>query len=143
MKSLSIVDWYKDTVDALKRDVRASWEAQSRAERITTVFLVFMIVGGVILRIQGVGSPPSFTFDEEPFVKNAHNYAVGLPDTNDHPPLGKIFIGFGMALFGFNSFGWRFVPLCFGLQTVFLSYWLGRVVFSDRRAGLMAAAFSQ
>ncbi len=141
MKSLSIVDWYKDTFDAIKRDVRASWQAQSRVERITTIFLAVMLVGGVILRIQGVGSPPSFTFDEEPFVKNAHNYAVGLPDTNDHPPLGKIFIGFGLALFGFNSFGWRFVPLCFGVQTVLLSYWLGRIVFSDRRAGLMAAAF--
>lgn len=141
MTSWSIVDWYKDTVTALKQDVRASWQAQSRAERITTIFLLFMIVGGVILRIQGVGTPPSFTFDEEPFVKNAHNYAVGLPDTNDHPPLGKIFIGFGMTLFGFNSSGWRFIPLCFGVQTVLLSYWLGRVVFGDRRAGLMAAAF--
>ena len=100
-----------------------------------------MIVGGLLLRIQGVGAPASYTFDEEPFVRNAHNYAVGLPDTNDHPPLGKLLIGVGMALFGFNSVGWRFVPLCFGLQTVVLAYWLGRTVFSDRRAGWMAAAF--
>ena len=141
MTSFSIVAWFKDSVDEFKRSVRASWQAQTTAERITTVALACMIVGGIILRFQGVGSPPSFTFDEEPFVKNAHNYAVGMPDTNDHPPLGKIFIGFGMTLFGFNSLGWRFIPLCFGIQTVVLSYWLGRTVFADKRAGLMAAAF--
>jgi len=141
MKSLSIVDWYRDTLESVKRDARNSWNSQSTAERVTTIFLATMIVGGLILRIQGVGSPASFTFDEEPFVRNAHNYAVGLPDTNDHPPLGKIFMGLGMALFGFNSLGWRFIPLCFGLQTVVLAYWIGRTVFGDRRAGWMAAAF--
>ena len=141
MKSLSITDWFKDTLESIKRDARESWNAQSTAERITTIFLATMIVGGLLLRIQGVGSPPSFTFDEEPFVRNAHNYALGLPDTNDHPPLGKMLIGVGLTLFGFNSFGWRFVPLCFGLQTVVLAYWLGRTVFADRRAGWMAAAF--
>jgi dolichyl-phosphate-mannose-protein mannosyltransferase len=141
MNSLSIVDWCKDTVESIKRDARESWQAQSTVERITTVLLATMIIGGVILRVQGVASPPSFTFDEEPFVRNAHNYALGLADTNDHPPFGKLLIAVGMTLFGFNSLGWRFLPLCFGVQTVVLAYWLGRTVFADRRAGWMAAAF--
>jgi dolichyl-phosphate-mannose-protein mannosyltransferase len=141
MKSLSIADWFNDTVDSIKRDARESWGTQSTVERVVTIFLGVMIVGGLLLRIQGVASPASFTFDEEPFVRNAHNYAVGLPDTNDHPPFGKLLIALGMTIFGFNSLGWRFIPLCFGLQTVVLSYWLGRTVFEDRRAGWMAAAF--
>jgi dolichyl-phosphate-mannose--protein O-mannosyl transferase len=141
MMSLSVVDWLRDTFDTAKRDARTAWNSQSTVERVTTVFLAAMILGGLILRVQGVGAPASFTFDEEPFVRNAHNYAVGLPDTNDHPPFGKMLIGLGMVLFGFNSLGWRFVPLCFGLQTVVLAYWMGRSVFDDRRAGWMAAAF--
>lgn len=141
MTSLSVADWLKDTLESLRRDARAAWNSQSRVERTVTIFLCVMILGGLILRVQGVGTPVSYTFDEEPFVRNAHNYAVGLPDNNDHPPLGKLLIGLGMVLFGFNSLGWRFVPLCFGLQTVVLAYWLGRTVFSNSRAGWMAAAF--
>lgn len=141
MTSLSIADWLKDTLEDVKKDASETWKSQSKTERITTVLLGVMLVGGLLLRIQGVGSPASFTFDEEPFVRNAHNYAVGLPDTNDHPPLGKLLIGIGMVLFGFNSVGWRFVPLCFALQTVVLAYWLARTAFQNRRAGWMAAAF--
>jgi dolichyl-phosphate-mannose--protein O-mannosyl transferase len=141
MTSLSIRAWLISLRDDLKRWVRTAWGEQSTVERLVTVFLGVMIVGGLIIRVQGVAAPTSFTFDEEPFVKNAHNYALGLADTNDHPPLGKLLIGVGLTLFGFNSLGWRFIPLCFGLQTVILAYWLGRALFRDKRAGWMAAAF--
>ncbi len=110
-------------------------------QRWVTAFLLAMIVGGIILRVQGVAWPPWFTFDEEPFVKNAQHYALLLADTNDHPPFGKLLIAVGLLLFGYNSLGWRFIPLVFGVQTVFLTYWLARLVFSDKRAGLIAAAF--
>ncbi len=141
MISLSIRDWLTSVVQDFKRWARTSWHEQSKVERVITVFLGVMIVGGLIVRVQGVASPASYTFDEEPFVRNAHNYALGLADTNDHPPFGKMLIGLGMTIFGFNSLGWRFIPLCFGLQTVVLSYWLGRTIFRDTRAGWMAAAF--
>jgi dolichyl-phosphate-mannose--protein O-mannosyl transferase len=110
-------------------------------ERWVTVFLTAMIVGGVILRIQAVPWPNWFTFDEEPFVKNAHSYALSIADNNDHPPFGKMLIAVGMLIFGYNSLGWRFIPLLFGLQTICLAYWLGRALFNDKRAGFMAAAF--
>lgn len=110
-------------------------------ERWVTVFLTTMIVGGIIIRIQAVPWPTWFTFDEEPFVKNAHSYALSIADNNDHPPFGKMLIAVGMLIFGYNSLGWRFVPLLFGLQSVCLAYWLGRTVFANKRAGVMAAAF--
>lgn len=141
MNSLSINKWLRSLVADLKNWVRTGWASQSTVERIVTVMLGVMIVGGFIIRIQNLGTPGSFTFDEEPFVKNGHNYVLGIPDTNDHPPFGKMVIGVGMALFGYNSLGWRFAPMCFGLQTIVLSYWLGRTVFQDKRAGWMAAAF--
>jgi dolichyl-phosphate-mannose--protein O-mannosyl transferase len=120
---------------------RERFLALSWPERLLTIFLSIMVVGGVILRIQDVAWPPFFTFDEEPFVRNAHNYMRGLPDTNDHPPFGKLLIGVGLLSFGFNSLGWRFIPLVFGLQTIVLGYFFGRSLFDSRRAGFIAAAF--
>jgi dolichyl-phosphate-mannose--protein O-mannosyl transferase len=120
---------------------RQTWAAMPVSERFVTVCLSIMIVGGVLIRIQGVPWPNWFTFDEEPFVKNAHNYALGIADSNDHPPFGKLLISVGMLIFGYNSLGWRFGPLLFGLQTVLLAYWLGRLIFGNKRAGWMAAAF--
>jgi dolichyl-phosphate-mannose-protein mannosyltransferase len=122
-------------------EIRLAWLTMSLSERWVTGFLLVMIVGGAILRIQGLAWPTWFTFDEEPFVKNAQNYALAIADNNDHPPLGKLLISVGMLLFGYNSLGWRFIPLLFGLQSVCLAYWLARGAFHDKRAGLMAAAF--
>jgi dolichyl-phosphate-mannose--protein O-mannosyl transferase len=121
--------------------LRQAWAAMPAAERWVTVFLATMIVGGVVIRIQAVPWPNWFTFDEEPFVKNAHSYALSIADNNDHPPFGKMLIAVGMLIFGYNSLGWRFIPLLFGLQTICLAYWLGRALFNDKRAGWMAAAF--
>lgn len=123
--------------DALKR----SWSQMSPESRIITVCLALMIVGGVILRAQSLAYPTWFTFDEEGFAKNAHNYGLRVPDDNDHPPLGKLLIAVGMMLFGYNSLGWRFVPLVFGIQTVVLTFWLGRAVFGRTRAAWIATAF--
>jgi len=123
------------------QEARASWLSLPVARRITTACLGIMIVAGAVLRVRGIGWPVYFTFDEEPFVRNAHNYLVGMPDTNDHPPLGKLLMTTGFVLFGYNSVGWRFVSLCFGLQSVFVAYWLAKAIFSDNRAGWMAAGF--
>jgi dolichyl-phosphate-mannose--protein O-mannosyl transferase len=131
----------KERVNGWYLGLRQAWLAMSVAERLVTVFIGIMIVGGAIIRIQDPAWPTWFTFDEEPFVKNAHSYALAIADNNDHPPFGKMLIAVGMLIFGYNSLGWRFIPLLFGLQSVCLAYWLARVVFGNKRAGWMAAAF--
>jgi dolichyl-phosphate-mannose-protein mannosyltransferase len=134
----------EDVAQALRKQytlMREAWAAMPAPQKWVTVFLSVMITGGVILRIQGVPWPNWFTFDEEPFVKNAHSYALSIADNNDHPPFGKLLISVGMLLFGYNSSGWRFIPLVFGLQSVCLAYWFARTLFQDKRAGWMAAAF--
>lgn len=132
---------WKARASGLFQGLRQAWFAMSVAERMVSVFIGLMIVGGALIRIQDPAWPTWFTFDEEPFVKNAHSYALAIADNNDHPPFGKMLIAVGMLIFGYNSLGWRFIPLLFGLQTVFLAYWLGRVVFGNKRAGWLAAAF--
>ena len=99
-----------------------------------------MIIGGVALRLRAIATPPYFTFDEELFVNNAHAYLVGLPDANDHPPLGKLIMAVGMLVFGDDPLGWRFASLCFGLQTLVIGYWLGGALFG-RTGALLSAAF--
>ncbi|MEP7053300.1 MAG: glycosyltransferase family 39 protein, partial [Pseudomonadota bacterium] len=114
---------------------------QPPLSRVVTLVLIALIAIGVVLRVRALGFPSNFTFDEELFAHNAHNYLLGLRDDNDHPPLGKLLMAVGLLLFGYNSLGWRFISLCFGLQILLVGYWLGRTLFGTQRSGLFAAAF--
>jgi dolichyl-phosphate-mannose--protein O-mannosyl transferase len=61
------------------------------------------------------------------------------PYENTHPPLGKLAIAGGIALFGMNPFGWRLVGALFGAALVPLLYLLGRKAFRDRFWAFCAA----
>lgn len=109
----------------------------------TAVLVLLMIGGGVVLRVQNVGYPFHYGWDEGQYVPAAHQFMVGVKDTGEccHPPLSKLLIGVGMLLLGNNPGGWRFAPLCFGLQSLVLIFLIARALFDDRRAGWLAAAF--
>ncbi len=107
---------------------------------LVTLIAIAMIVGGVILRVQGIGAPAYFTFDEKSFAPNAYNYLLSAADVNDHPPLGKLLMAVGFLLFGYSSLGWRFASLCLGLYNLLVAYWLGRATWGSARAGLFSAA---
>ena len=139
-----IVLWFGlvQTFRAAAEDARERWHRLGRSEQYTSVLLGIMIVGGIILRMQGIGFPPMMTFDEHYYGLTSHHLLLGVSDTHDwHPPLGKLLGAIGLLMFGFNSVGWRFMYLCFGLQTMVIAFWLAREIFSNRRAGWMAAAF--
>ena len=108
----------------------------------TGIMLAIMIVGGVVLRVQNVGYPFHFGFDEHQYVNAAHQFLTGGTDPECcHPPLSKLLVGVGMVLLGNNPEGWRFMPLVFGLQSIVLAFLMARSLFDDRRAGWLAAAF--
>jgi dolichyl-phosphate-mannose-protein mannosyltransferase len=126
----------------------SGWKAAvARAPRMshpaTGYLLLAMIVGGVVLRIQNVGYPFHWGFDENQFVGAAHQFLTCVPDTGEccHPPLSKLLIAVGMLLCGNNPMGWRFMPLCFGIQSIVLAFLIASSLFEDRRAGWLAAAF--
>ncbi len=141
MSGLAVVQPLARSAGNAWRHTAEAWAAAPTAWRVTTVLLQLLILAGVVLRIQGFGSPDYFTFDEQLFVPGAQQYLLGLPDTNDHPPLFKLLMSVGVLLFGYNSVGWRFPALCFGIQSILLGYWLAKALFRDARAGLFAAAF--
>lgn len=113
-----------------------------RREGPLLVTCTALVAFGWALRGQHFAFPGSLTWDEHHFVLNARNYIQHAHDWNDHPPLGKLLIAIGMLLFGDHSFGWRIVPVCAGVASIFLSGLLAESAFEDHRAGFVAAAFA-
>lgn len=115
------------------------------------------------LRMINVSRPAGLVFDETYYAKDAwslwhfgfernwaddanakilHGDLSGLEDGAAfvvHPPLGKWLIGLGEQLFGFNSFGWRFMPLVFGSLLVLVVFRLARRLSRSTLIGVVAA----
>lgn len=74
----------------------------------------------------------SMYFDEIYHARTAYEYLNGMYSyENTHPPLGKIFISIGVALFGMNPFGWRIIGTLFGILMVPITYILGKRIFKN------------
>ncbi|MDN3496015.1 phospholipid carrier-dependent glycosyltransferase [Planococcus sp. APC 4015] len=149
------------------------WTARLRADpqlerrwRWLAPLLVTLVAG--ILRVWNLGHPHTLVFDETYYVKDAWTqwslgFSASWPDEADarfvagetgifdatgsfvvHPPLGKFFIGAGMALFGADSsFGWRIAVAVFGTATVLVLYLVakaltGSMPFAVVASGLLA-----
>lgn len=86
---------------------------------------------------------PSFRngmyFDEIYHARTAYEFLHGLTSyENTHPPLGKVWIALGVAIFGMNPFGWRIIGTLFGIAMVPLVYLFARRIASN--TGLAALA---
>ncbi len=69
-------------------------------------------------------------FDEVYHGRTAYEFLLGLSIyENTHPPLGKSIISIGIALFGMNPFGWRFMCALFGTLLIPLMYLFARKMF--------------
>jgi dolichyl-phosphate-mannose--protein O-mannosyl transferase len=113
-----------------------------KGDRPAVAFCVVLIAAGVALRIQHLEVPHFFNFDERHFVvKGARSFLQGKADWNDHPPLGKLFIAASMLAFGDTSWAWRVPSLVAGIAMIGMGGLLARLLFQDRLAGVIAAAF--
>ena len=69
-------------------------------------------------------------FDEVYHGRTAYEFLHRLSIyENTHPPLGKSIISIGIALFGMNPFGWRFMCALFGTLLIPLMYLFARKMF--------------
>lgn len=65
----------------------------------------------------------SMYFDEIYHGRTAYEFLHGLTSyENTHPPMGKILISLGVAIFGMNPFGWRIVGAALGILMVPIVY---------------------
>jgi predicted membrane-bound dolichyl-phosphate-mannose-protein mannosyltransferase len=73
-----------------------------------------------------------FYFDEIYHARSAWEMLNRIePYETTHPPLGKLLIASGIALFGMNPFGWRVVGTLFGVALVPLLYLFGLKLFRN------------
>lgn len=86
----------------------------------------------------------SMYFDEIYHGRTAYEFLNGLTTyETTHPPLGKIFIAAGIALFGMNPFGWRIAGTIFGILMVPVIYLFGkRLTGSTPAAALGCVLFT-
>jgi dolichyl-phosphate-mannose-protein mannosyltransferase len=81
-----------------------------------------------------------FYFDEIYHARTAWETLNQIePYETTHPPLGKLLISSGIAVFGMNPFGWRFVGTLFGVALVPLMYLFGLKLFRNRFYAFCAA----
>ena len=74
-------------------------------------------------------------FDEIYHARTAWEHLNGVyPYEISHPPLGKLIIAAGIALFGMTPFGWRFSGTFFGVMMLPAMYILLKKMFGSRRA---------
>ena len=98
--------------------------------RLDTILLVAITLGAAALRLASLGRPLELVFDEIFYARDACWYVIGTEATcgitdlasRAHPPLGKWLIGAGIALFGYDPFGWRVSAAVVGTATVALVY---------------------
>lgn len=71
----------------------------------------------------------SMYFDEIYHARTAYEFLEGLTAyENTHPPLGKLLISAGIAVFGMNPFGWRIMGTLFGIAMLPLIYLFARKI---------------
>jgi dolichyl-phosphate-mannose-protein mannosyltransferase len=79
-------------------------------------------------------------FDEIYFVRSAEQYLnLQVPYEWTHPPLGKLIIASGIAVFGYDPFGWRIMGVIFAMLMIPLIYVLGKKLFGTWIGGFASA----
>ncbi len=79
-------------------------------------------------------------FDELYHARTAYEHLHGIePYENSHPPLGKVFIMVGVAIFGMNPFGWRIMGALFGVGMVPVFYAFCKRLFGKKEYALVGA----
>jgi predicted membrane-bound dolichyl-phosphate-mannose-protein mannosyltransferase len=78
-------------------------------------------------------------FDEQYYVTDARHILQGEGTWHiEHPPLGKLFIAFGMFLLGDNPFGWRFFSVLFGAICIIIFYLICRQLTMSKKSSFLA-----
>ncbi len=123
-----------------------------------TKFLLGLILGfALVTRLWNLNYPQNYYFDEVYHAFTAGAYAQNDPKGYEwwhtsvvegtayewlHPPVSKLMMAVSIWLIGDESFAWRFPGALMGVIMVGVCFWLGKVIFGSRRAGLWAGAIA-
>jgi dolichyl-phosphate-mannose-protein mannosyltransferase len=102
-------------------------------------WLLLIVVVTLSLHLVLIPNPNTPIFDEQHFVPEANSILQGNGLLHpEHPSLGKLFIVSGIAIFGDNSFGWRFFSVLFGSLIIIFFYLLSRRLGMSKMAAVFA-----
>ena len=107
----------------------------------------------LITRFFRLSTPPKYYFDEVYHAFTASQMFKGNPAAWEwwnpnppgvayewtHPPVAKEFMVLAIAIFGDNSFAWRFFSALLGFGVIILIYILALKLFKSRRIALISA----
>lgn len=137
-------------------------DGRLRDRTVGWIVTISITVLAFALRFHHLGRPNKVLFDETYYAKEAWGILHSgyerkwVEDANDqivqgdlsgfldeaayvvHPPLGKVLISWGEAMFGMTPFGWRFMPLVFGCLLVFFTIRLARRLSRSTLIGAFA-----
>ena len=119
----------------------AAWFAPTRRNLACWGALVFFVSLGVFL--WGIQAAPDLYFDETWYVPTARAWLqTGQMLHQEHPPLAKLLIAFGIRLFGDNPLGWRAMSAVFGAITIVAMGLWSFALLSDLRQALWTCAIT-
>ena len=80
-------------------------------------------------------------FDELYHARTAYEHLHNLsPYENSHPPLGKLIIAIGIAIFGMTPFGWRIMGALVGIAMLPVLYAFGKRLFRKTEYAFLCTA---
>lgn len=114
--------------------------AERRSDHRALVIVGALALLGAVLRFATINTR-SFWLDEAITVEQTN---IPLPDViagqigNVHPPLFHVLMHLWIQVFGISEVAMRSFATAFGIATIPVAYWVGRVAYG-RRAGVIAA----
>jgi len=101
--------------------------------------LCLLVLVILVMHFSTIMQPDGLVFDENYYVTDARYILDGEgTERIEHPPLSKLFIVFGMFLFGDNPFGWRFFSVLFGAICIVLFYLICRQLTMSKESSFLA-----
>ncbi len=101
--------------------------------------LCLLVIAILVMHFSTIMHPGEFIFDEKFYITDARHILAGEGSARiEHPPLGTLFIAFGIFLFGDNPFGWRFFSVLLGAVCTVLFYLVCRQLNMSRESSFLA-----
>ncbi|MEK6628718.1 MAG: phospholipid carrier-dependent glycosyltransferase [Bdellovibrionota bacterium] len=96
-----------------------------------------------VLFLVNIKTPTHHNFDEAHYVPAAKQFLELAEIKNlEHPPLGKLLIASGIAVYGDNPLGWRIMSTLFGALTLVGMFLIAFVLFQKLNIALWVAGLT-
>jgi len=114
-------------------------QALNRLGKWEYFWVCLLVLVTVAMHFSIISQPNTPIFDEQYYVEDARQVLSGEGAIRpEHPPLGELFIVFGMFLFGDTPIGWRFFSMVFGSISIVLLYLICRRLALSKKIAFLA-----